>query len=82
LDSWQYNSSLIKIYQFPKSIEIKHDRVCVTTLQLADFPEIFAGGDCVAEGDKPLPPGLPISRDSDRRNLKRSPRIKNLNQCK
>ncbi len=47
---------LIKNLSIPEEHRDQHDRVCVTpTLQLADFPEIFAGGDCVAEGDKPLP---------------------------
>jgi len=53
------------------------------TLQLADFPEIFAG-DCVAEGDKPLPLTAQVAYQQGTaiaRNLKRSPG-KNLNQCK
>lgn len=47
---------LIKNLPIPKERRDQHDRICVTpVLQLPDFPEVFAGGDCVVEGDKPLP---------------------------
>ena len=40
-----------------KSSAIKKDRPLVTsTLQLPDFPEVFAGGDCAAEQGDILPP--------------------------
>lgn len=48
--------SLIKHLPIPPNQRDRSDRLLVTpTLQLLGFPEVFAGGDCVAETDNLLP---------------------------
>lgn len=47
---------LIKALPIPDEHRDKQGRLYVTpTLQLPDFPEVFAGGDCVVDKDNPLP---------------------------
>jgi NADH dehydrogenase FAD-containing subunit len=48
---------LIRQLPIPQTNRDRHGRVMVTpTLQLPDYPEVFAGGDCAAEQDCILPP--------------------------
>jgi NADH dehydrogenase len=48
---------LIEDLPIPKDKRDKHNRPYVTpSLQLLDFPEVFAGGDCAAIQDNSLPP--------------------------
>lgn len=47
---------LIQALPIPQAHRDDYGRVRVTpTLQLPEFPEVFAGGDCAAEAQKPLP---------------------------
>lgn len=47
---------LIKNLPISQEYRDQHDRLWVTpTLQLPDFSEVFAGGDCAALGENPLP---------------------------
>ncbi|MEH2414201.1 NAD(P)/FAD-dependent oxidoreductase [Nostoc sp.] len=47
---------VIKDLPIPKEHRDHGDRLLVTpTMQLLDFPEVFAGGDCVADQDNSLP---------------------------
>lgn len=47
---------LIKSLVVPQNHRDKHDKLQVTsTLQLPDYPEVFAGGDCAFIKDNPLP---------------------------
>ena len=47
---------LIKALPIPEAHRDKQGRLQVTpTLQLPDFPEVFAGGDCVVDMQNPLP---------------------------
>jgi NADH dehydrogenase len=53
---------IIKDLPIPKKYRDRAERIQVTpTLQLPEFPEVFAGGDCVAEGDNPLPPTAQVA---------------------
>jgi NADH dehydrogenase len=53
---------LIKDLAVPKEHRDKHNRLEVTqTLQLLDFPEVFAGGDCAAIKDNSLPPTAQVA---------------------
>lgn len=53
---------LIKDLAVPKEHRDKHGRLEVTpTLQLLDFPEVFAGGDCAAIKDNSLPPTAQVA---------------------
>ncbi|MDF5738392.1 MULTISPECIES: NAD(P)/FAD-dependent oxidoreductase [unclassified Nostoc] len=53
---------LIKDLPIPKEHRDHSDRLLVTpTMQLLDFPEVFAGGDCVAVHDNSLPPTAQVA---------------------
>ncbi|MEH1969641.1 NAD(P)/FAD-dependent oxidoreductase [Nostoc sp.] len=53
---------LIKDLPIPKEHRDSRDRPLVTpTLQLLDFPEVFAGGDCAAVQDNSLPPTAQVA---------------------
>lgn len=53
---------LIKDLAVPDEHRDKHDRLQVTpTLQLPDFPEVFAGGDCAAMEGSSLPPTAQVA---------------------
>ena len=53
---------LIKDLAVPEEHRDKHGRLKVTpTLQLLDFPEVFAGGDCAAIKDNSLPPTAQVA---------------------
>jgi NADH dehydrogenase FAD-containing subunit len=53
---------LIKDLPIPKEHQDHHGRPLVTpTLQLLDFPEVFAGGDCAALQDNSLPPTAQVA---------------------
>lgn len=53
---------LIKELPIPKEHRDHHGRPFVTpTMQLLDFPEVFAGGDCAAVKDKSLPPTAQVA---------------------
>ncbi|MEH2062487.1 MAG: NAD(P)/FAD-dependent oxidoreductase [Nostoc sp.] len=53
---------LIKDLPIPKEHRDHHDRPLVTpTMQLLDFPEVFAGGDCAAVQDNSLPPTAQVA---------------------
>ena len=53
---------LIKDLAVPEEHRDKHGRLEVTpTLQLIDFPEVFAGGDCAAIKDHSLPPTAQVA---------------------
>jgi NADH dehydrogenase len=53
---------LIKDLPIPKEHRDRHGRPFVTpTLQLLDFPEVFAGGDCAAVQDNSLPPTAQVA---------------------
>lgn len=53
---------LIKDLAIPPERRDHHGRLLVTpTLQLLDFPEVFAGGDCAAIQDKSLPPTAQVA---------------------
>ncbi|MFB2920953.1 NAD(P)/FAD-dependent oxidoreductase [Aerosakkonema funiforme] len=53
---------LIKKLEIPDEHRDKHGRLVVTpTLQLPDFPEVFAGGDCAAVEDKDFPPTAQVA---------------------
>lgn len=53
---------LIKELAVPDEHRDKHGRLQVTsTLQLPDFPEVFAGGDCVSELGTSLPPTAQVA---------------------
>jgi NADH dehydrogenase len=53
---------LIEDLPIPKDKRDKHNRPLVTpTLQLLDFPEVFAGGDCAAVKDNSLPPTAQVA---------------------
>ncbi|BAY11305.1 NAD(P)/FAD-dependent oxidoreductase [Calothrix sp. NIES-2098] len=54
---------LIKDLPIPSEHRDKHDRLLVTpTMQLLDFPEVFAGGDCAAvQDDSSLPPTAQVA---------------------
>jgi NADH dehydrogenase FAD-containing subunit len=53
---------LIKDLPIPKDKRDHHGRPYVTpTLQLLDFPEVFAGGDCAAIQDNSLPPTAQVA---------------------
>ena len=53
---------LIKDLAIPEENRDKHGRLKVTkTLQLPDFPEVFAGGDCAAVEDSSLPPTAQVA---------------------
>ncbi|OUL33510.1 NADH dehydrogenase [Nostoc sp. T09] len=53
---------LIKDLAIPQEHRDKRDRLLVTpTMQLLDFPEVFAGGDCAAVQDSSLPPTAQVA---------------------
>lgn len=53
---------LVKVLPIPDEHRDSHHRPFVTpTLQLLDFPEVFAGGDCVAVKDQSLPPTAQVA---------------------
>ena len=53
---------LIKALEVKDEHRDKHGRLLVTpTLQLPDFPEVFAGGDCAAEENQDLPPTAQVA---------------------
>jgi len=53
---------LIKDLPIPKEKRDRHGRLFVTpTMQLLDFPEVFAGGDCAAIKDNSLPPTAQVA---------------------
>ncbi|KAF3886967.1 MULTISPECIES: NAD(P)/FAD-dependent oxidoreductase [Nostocales] len=53
---------LIQNLPIPKEHQDRHGRPLVTsTMQLLDFPEVFAGGDCVGVGDNSLPPTAQVA---------------------
>ncbi|MEH2389838.1 MAG: NAD(P)/FAD-dependent oxidoreductase [Nostoc sp.] len=53
---------LIKDLPISKEHRDHRDRLLVTsTMQLLDFPEVFAGGDCVAVQDNSLPPTAQVA---------------------
>ena len=53
---------LIKDLPIPDDKRDRHGRLCVTpTLQLLDYPEVFAGGDCAAVAQDPLPPTAQVA---------------------
>ncbi|MEH2287839.1 NAD(P)/FAD-dependent oxidoreductase [Nostoc sp.] len=53
---------LIKDLPISQEHRDRHNRLLVTpTMQLLDFPEVFAGGDCVAVQDKSLPPTAQVA---------------------
>lgn len=53
---------LIQDLPIPKEKRDHHDRPYVTpTMQLLDFPEVFAGGDCAAVQDSSLPPTAQVA---------------------
>ncbi|MHC5670439.1 NAD(P)/FAD-dependent oxidoreductase [Nostoc sp.] len=53
---------LIKDLPIPKEHRDHRDRLLVTpTMQLLDFPEVFAGGDCVAVQNNSLPPTAQVA---------------------
>lgn len=53
---------VIKDLSIPQERRDKHDRLYVTpTLQLIDFPEVFAGGDCAANREEPQPPTAQVA---------------------
>jgi NADH dehydrogenase FAD-containing subunit len=53
---------LIKDLAIPQAHRDKRNRIQVTkTLQLPDFPEVFAGGDCAAVEDMTLPPTAQVA---------------------
>lgn len=54
--------SLIKQLAIPDEHRDKHGRLLVTpTLQLLDFPEVFAGGDCAAMQEHSFPPTAQVA---------------------
>lgn len=53
---------LIKNLPIPQEHRDPHNRLLVTsTMQLLDFPEVFAGGDCAAVQDNSLPPTAQVA---------------------
>lgn len=53
---------LIKDLAVPDDRRDKHGRLLVApTMQLLDFPEVFAGGDCAAVQDSSLPPTAQVA---------------------
>ncbi|MBD2450827.1 NAD(P)/FAD-dependent oxidoreductase [Nostoc sp. FACHB-152] len=53
---------LIQELPIPKEHRDHHNRPLVTpTMQLLDFPEVFAGGDCAAVQDSSLPPTAQVA---------------------
>ncbi len=53
---------LIQDLPIPKEHRDHHNRPLVTpTMQLLDFPEVFAGGDCAAVQDNSLPPTAQVA---------------------
>ncbi|MEB3179213.1 MAG: NAD(P)/FAD-dependent oxidoreductase [Nostocaceae cyanobacterium] len=53
---------LIKDLPIPQEHRDDHGRPLVTpTMQLLDFPEVFAGGDCAASQDNSLPPTAQVA---------------------
>ncbi|MBD2168996.1 NAD(P)/FAD-dependent oxidoreductase [Calothrix membranacea FACHB-236] len=53
---------LIKDLPIPSEHRDHHDRLLVTpTMQLLDFPEVFAGGDCAAVQNSSLPPTAQVA---------------------
>lgn len=62
---WATGSSthpLIKNLAIPQENRDSHGRLLVTpTLQLLDFPEVFAGGDCAAIENSSLPPTAQVA---------------------
>lgn len=53
---------LIKDLPISKEHRDKHGRLLVTpTMQLLDYPEVFAGGDCAAVQDSSLPPTAQVA---------------------
>ncbi|MEH2281708.1 MAG: NAD(P)/FAD-dependent oxidoreductase [Nostoc sp.] len=53
---------LIKDLPISEEHRDRHNRPLVTpTMQLLDFPEVFAGGDCVAVQDNSLPPTAQVA---------------------
>ncbi|MBH8571697.1 NAD(P)/FAD-dependent oxidoreductase [Nostocaceae cyanobacterium CENA369] len=53
---------LIQELPIPKEHRDRHNRPLVTpTMQLLDFPEVFAGGDCAAVRDYSLPPTAQVA---------------------
>ncbi|MBD2680655.1 MULTISPECIES: NAD(P)/FAD-dependent oxidoreductase [Nostoc] len=53
---------LIQELPIPKEHRDSHNRPLVTpTMQLLDFPEVFAGGDCAAVVDSSLPPTAQVA---------------------
>ncbi len=53
---------LIQDLPIPKEHRDHHNRPLVTpTMQLLDFPEVFAGGDCAAVQDSSLPPTAQVA---------------------
>lgn len=53
---------LIQDLPIPQEHRDRHNRPLVTpTMQLLDFPEVFAGGDCAAVRDNSLPPTAQVA---------------------
>ncbi|QIR35654.1 NAD(P)/FAD-dependent oxidoreductase [Tolypothrix sp. PCC 7910] len=56
------NHPLIQDLPIPKEQRDRHNHPLVTpTMQLLDFPEVFAGGDCVAVQGNSLPPTAQVA---------------------
>ncbi|MEH2328450.1 NAD(P)/FAD-dependent oxidoreductase [Nostoc sp.] len=77
---------LIKDLPISQEHRDRRDRLLVTpTMQLLDFPEVFAGGDCVAVKDKSLPPTAQVAYQQGAniaRNLKALALDEDLKQVK
>lgn len=62
---WTTGSSInpvIKDLPIPAQKRDRHNRLLVApTMQLLDYPEVFAGGDCAALKDNPLPPTAQVA---------------------
>jgi len=53
---------LIQALPIPEAHRARRGHLSVTpTLQLPDFPEVFAGGDCATNTDNPLPPTAQVA---------------------
>ncbi|CAA9582602.1 NADH dehydrogenase [uncultured Synechococcales cyanobacterium] len=58
---------LIKNLSVPSEHRARQGHLHVTpTLQLPDYPEVFAGGDCAASPDNPLPPTAQVAYQEGR----------------
>lgn len=62
--------ALIEALPIPQEHRDKQGHLQVTpTLQLPDFPEVFAGGDCAVDMEDPLPAGHKLPINKARRSL-------------